>query len=363
MKRLSCISLSSMAAWIALVLAASTSVAQEPGWWTELKAKCGMSPSMAYNDWVAQGSPCNKGNSATATPPAAGSTAGQAFINGFQKGLASVQALQAQMLKTVANTNAAAAAIDAAKAQTDEQEENAIQAAELARHQAAGQGSTSTDFQSQYNSANQLLGGGMAPAALLPGVDAGLPGGAPQQQAWQQLHCMAFLSGIAFDDLALGDIADYHDIRAEAAKAADGSRTGVACPQAPAFPDLRSENKSLLGVAASRLKSDMEQADQIAARLKQANYRPSVPPITAPAGDPQLAALVKQQQALGAVQSAENPYSDPKQFAQFEKDRQTLAQDIQDSGKIQKKDFGSLGVDLGIVPIPSPISQASTPKE
>jgi hypothetical protein len=342
-----------------LVLAGNICVAQEPGWWTALKAKCGMSPSMAYNDWVAQGSPCKSNQSTAATTPAAGSTAGQAFINGFQRGLANVQALQAQMLKAVTSANAAAGAIDAAKANTDEQQENAIMAAELARHQAAGQGTTATDFQNQYNSANQLLGGGLVSAALLPGADSGLQGSAPQQQAWQQLHCMAFLSGIAFDDLALGDIADYHDIRAEAAKAADGSKTGAACPQAPAFPDLRALNKSLLGAATRRLKSDMEQADQIAARLQRANYRPSVPTVTAPADNPQLAALMKQQQALGAVQSAENPYSDPKQFAQFEKDRQTLAQDIQDSGKIEKKDFGSLGVDLGTVP--APLSQASSP--
>ncbi len=361
MKRLSWTSLPCMAVWMTLLLAANVSVAQEPGWWTDLKAKCGMSPSMAYNDWVAQGSPCKSNQSTAATAPAAGSTAGQAFINGFQRGLANVQALQAQMLKAVANTNASAAAIDSAKANADEQQDSAIMAAELARHQAAGQGPTAADFKNQYNSANQLLGGGLAPAALLPGLDAGSQGSAPQQQAWQQLHCMAFLSGIAFDDLALGDIADYHDIRAEAAKAADGSKTGAACPQAPAFPDLRAQSPAMLGAATSRLKSDMEQADQIAARLQQANYRPSVPTVTAPAADPQLAALMKQQQALNAVQSANNPYSDPKQFAQFEKDRQTLAKDIQDSGNIRKKDFGSLGVDLGTVPAPA--SQASAPAQ
>jgi hypothetical protein len=315
---------------------------------------------MAYNDWVAKGSPCKSNQSAAATPPSAGSAAGQAFINGFKMGLANLQRQQANLLNAVTSANAAAEATDAAKAMTDEQQENAILAAELARHQAAGQGTTAADFQNQYNSANQLLGGGLAPGVLSPGVDAGSQGSAPRQQAWQQLHCMAFLSSIAFDDLALGDITDYHDIRAEAAKAADGSKTGAACPQAPAFPDLRAESKSMLSVAASRLKSDMEQADQIAARLQQANYRPPISAVTVPADNPQLAALMKQQQALNAVQSAENPYSDPKQFAQFEKDRQTLAQDIQDSGKIQKKDFGSLGVDLGTVP--SPFSQASAPK-
>jgi hypothetical protein len=34
----------------------------EPAWWTQQKRDCGLSPSLAYNDWAAQGYPCN-GNS------------------------------------------------------------------------------------------------------------------------------------------------------------------------------------------------------------------------------------------------------------------------------------------------------------
>ena len=34
--------------------------AQEPAWWTKQKADCGVSSGTAYNDWVAQGSPCKK---------------------------------------------------------------------------------------------------------------------------------------------------------------------------------------------------------------------------------------------------------------------------------------------------------------
>lgn len=41
----------------------------EPVWWTQQKRDCGLSPSLAYNDWVAQGSPCNKNSY---NPPNAG---------------------------------------------------------------------------------------------------------------------------------------------------------------------------------------------------------------------------------------------------------------------------------------------------
>lgn len=33
--------------------------AQEPAWWTKQKKDCGLSSSLAYNTWVAQGMPCN----------------------------------------------------------------------------------------------------------------------------------------------------------------------------------------------------------------------------------------------------------------------------------------------------------------
>lgn len=37
------------------------SLAGEPAWWTQKKRECGLSPSLAYNTWVSQGSPCKKG--------------------------------------------------------------------------------------------------------------------------------------------------------------------------------------------------------------------------------------------------------------------------------------------------------------
>jgi tetratricopeptide (TPR) repeat protein len=46
-----------------------SSYAAEPAWWTQQKADCGLPPSLAYNDWVAQGMPCNRnGNSVKPSP-------------------------------------------------------------------------------------------------------------------------------------------------------------------------------------------------------------------------------------------------------------------------------------------------------
>jgi hypothetical protein len=36
--------------------------ASEPQWWTDQKRACNLSPSLAYNDWVRSGSPCNRNN-------------------------------------------------------------------------------------------------------------------------------------------------------------------------------------------------------------------------------------------------------------------------------------------------------------
>lgn len=63
-----------------LILAISATAA-EPAWWTQQKIDCGLPASLAYNDWVAQGSPCNRGNtsSSTATTPTAPVAAGHEF--------------------------------------------------------------------------------------------------------------------------------------------------------------------------------------------------------------------------------------------------------------------------------------------
>lgn len=47
----------------------AVSTAAEPAWWTQQKRNCGLSPGLAYNTWVAQGSPCNSGGSSSSSAP------------------------------------------------------------------------------------------------------------------------------------------------------------------------------------------------------------------------------------------------------------------------------------------------------
>jgi len=52
-------------AWIIGLLVVFTcqlASASEPRWWTDQKQACHLSPSLAYNDWVRSGSPCNGDN-------------------------------------------------------------------------------------------------------------------------------------------------------------------------------------------------------------------------------------------------------------------------------------------------------------
>ena len=44
-----------------VLLSSFKAISQEPAWWTQQKRDCGLSPSLAYETWKAQGEPCNRG--------------------------------------------------------------------------------------------------------------------------------------------------------------------------------------------------------------------------------------------------------------------------------------------------------------
>jgi hypothetical protein len=98
---------------------AVSALAGEPAWWTQKKADCHLSPSLAYNDWVAQGSPCNTASSGasttTSTDPAVqighdlGNAIGQALVQSMQQVAAERERRRQQM----ANENRMAAEAEA----------------------------------------------------------------------------------------------------------------------------------------------------------------------------------------------------------------------------------------------------------
>lgn len=61
-----------LALCLVLIFSALNTIAQEPKWWTDQKRDCGLEPSLAYNTWVAQGEPCNRGGKIGGTGGGAG---------------------------------------------------------------------------------------------------------------------------------------------------------------------------------------------------------------------------------------------------------------------------------------------------
>jgi hypothetical protein len=297
------------------------------------------------------------GTSSSSSASSTGTTVGNAMANmvlTYQKALEAARAKDAAMrdAATAANNGAAASA-----SQNAEASEDAAQAQDLARHEAekAMESQASQDaFARQHNAAGAFLN----QTAAISSADAGTASPA-QQKAWKQLHCLAYVSRIAFEDLALNDFKDFHDLAPEASKAFNGSSMDVSCPAAP-FPDLSGKNNVDMGKVSGKLKSDLDQATQIAQRMEQLHPQQTTLPPLPPevASDPQLASAWKAQQAINAINDAPNPGKTPAEFSQVVNDRDKLRQAITDSNNAANGSIGSIQVDLG----PASSSSGSNPQ-
>jgi hypothetical protein len=308
-----------------------------------------------YYDWVQQNG-CKCGGSSTgsgkvtcdsSTTPSGTSTAPNpmvTFIQTYQKALEEARARQA------AERNAATAynnQIAAGASQDAAAKEDAAQDEDLAKYRArtANQAQANQDaFSNASKSAGDFLNRTMAASPDAPDPGHGSPA---MKKAWKQLHCLAYVSRIAFVDLALNDLSNYHDVAAESSKAVEGSAMDVSCPAAP-LPDLSGKNNVDMSKVSGKLKSDLDDANQMAQHLAQ--YHPEripLPPLPPDvAADPQLAAAWKVQQAINAINDAPNPGKTPDEFAQIVKDRDKLRQSLTDANNAANGNFGSIQVDL-----------------
>jgi hypothetical protein len=277
------------------------------------------------------------------------------FVQTYQKALDQARAREAAMrdAATAANDETAANA-----SQNAEASEEAAQAGDLAHFEAEKATEAQADqnaFAREHDSAAAFLNQN---AALTPD-DAG--GASPaQQKAWKQLHCLAYVSSIAFTDLALNDTKDFHDLAPEASKGFDGGAMDVSCPAAP-FPKLNGKNNVDMGKVSAKLKSDMNQATQIAQDIEKYNPEPATLPPLPPevASDPQLASAWKVQQAINAINDAPNPGKTPAEFAQIVNDRDQLRESLTDANNAASGKFDSIQVDLSSAPAtpPTPVPQ------
>jgi hypothetical protein len=306
-----------------------------------------------YQDWVNQNG-CKCGGSSVgsgkitcdSSTSSAASTAPNpmvTFMQTFQKALEEARARQAAArdAATAYNSQIAASASRDAAVKEDEAQEQ-----DLARYRArvADEAQANHDaFSSASKSAGDFLNRTMA-ASAVPDANHGTPA---MQRAWKQLHCVAYVSRIAFVDLALNNYTDFHDVSAESAKAFDGAAMDVSCPAAP-LPDISGKNNVDMNKISGKLKSDLDDANQMARRIEQ--YHPEripLPPIPPDiAGDPKLASAWKVQQAINAINNAPNPGKTPDEFAQIVKDRDKLRQSLGDANNAENGNFGSIQVDL-----------------
>jgi hypothetical protein len=261
----------------------------------------------------------------------------------YQQALEAARAHDAALrdAATAANNNAAASA-----SRDAESSENQAQDTDLATYRAR-KASQIQSGQDAFASAHASAGAFLDASLASPSSDSTHATPA-QQRAWKQLHCLAYVSRIAFVDLALNDITDYHDTASEASKALNGSTMDVSCPAAP-LPDLGGKNNVDMNKVSMKLKSDLDQAAQIAQHMEKLNPQqinlPAFPPDVA--ADPKLVSAWKVQQAINAINDAPNPGKTPQEFTQVLADRDKLRQILGDANNAANGNFGSIQVDLG----------------
>jgi hypothetical protein len=305
---------------------------------------------------------CGGDSSTSSSSDSSASSAGTAMGNAmatvvldYTKALAAARAREASDRDAATAFNNNVAANDSHDAEVREDQSQADDLAKFQAQKAAATQENQNAFASAHNAAGAFLDAGLSKSNS--DSSQGTPA---QQKAWKQLHCLAYVSRIAFEDIALGDVTDYHDVAAESAKAFNGAAMDVSCPAAP-FPDLsKSKNGSAdMGAVTQKLKGDLDQASAIAQRMEQ--YQPkqtTLPPLPADvASDPKLASAWKMQQAINAINDAPNPGKTPEDFTQVVKDRDKLRESIGDANNAANGNFGSIQVDLSsesTAPLPIP---------
>jgi hypothetical protein len=282
--------------------------------------------------------------STSATSATATSNPMVTLLQTYQKALDEARARDA------AQRNAATTyynGVAAGASQEAEFKEDQAQTEDLLKYRtkmAADEQDRQDSFANAHSSASSFLHQSLAAS---PAISDGTNGNPATLKAWKQLHCLAYVSRIAFEDLALNDYTDFHDLAPEASKAFEGKSMDVSCPAAP-LPDLSGKNNVDMSKVSGTLKNDLDRATQIQQRLEQYHLpQTTLPAIPADvAADPKLAAAWKVQKALNAVDAQPNPGKTPEEFIQIQRDRDTIKKSLMDSNNAANGDFGGIQVDL-----------------
>lgn len=305
-----------------------------------------------YNGWVKQNGcicpgstvgsghvTCSNSSGNTTSPASTAASPMVTLLQTYQKALdqARAQEQAARNAATAYNDRVAAGA-----SQDSEMKEDSAQADDLASYKTRKANEALANqnaFANAHSSASAFLDQSVANSSDSSGARPAV------QKAWNQLHCLAYVSRIAFEDLALNDMTNFRDVAAESSKGFDGAAMDVTCPAAP----VPNYGKAEMDKVRNKLKRDLDQASKIAQHLEQYHLPqatlPSVPPDVA--ADPQLAAAWKVQKALNAVDAQPNPGKTQEEFIQIQKDRDIIKNSLMDSNNAADGKFGSIQVDLG----------------
>lgn len=325
---------------LAVLMIATTSeaLAQEPAWWTQQKKDCGLSSSLAYNDWVAQGMPCNSsGGRNSGNPPP---------IN-YEAERIERERLAKEKAEAVAAAERERLAAEKRKKEKDAEfirdRDSAASTLKGSSGTAASQlkGLSGTD-----NSGLKGSGFDMGSTGLkeLRGDDRGARDQQGPQTAWKQLHCAAEIAGFALRALQKGEYGEFGVLSAEAMKALDGRRIDVVCNAAPPFPDLHGRAVDMDQVKEVE-KKILSRATAISERMKQRGEQPTLSP------DPAQTAKETPEEKIRRVQRELNQANSQKitgktqnEIDQQERDRKELAKLIIANNGLAKGELTSVGV-------------------
>lgn len=160
-----------------------------------------------------------------------------------------------------------------------------------------------------------------------------------QTRAWQQLNCVAAITGFALKALENGDNQEFDTLINEASIKFDGGRPSVECPAAPSMPDLKSSTVNMEQIQGKQ-KQILERASKIAERMKQTEDKSLGTKSTkpAPANETDLEKTVRVQKELNKKNS-EKEFGTQQEINEKEKNRKELTKLILENEKLTSVGF------------------------
>lgn len=245
-----------------MLISSNMALAAEPAWWTQQKRDCGLPSGLAYNNWDGQCNSSSSNNSGSSGRDFEAERRAQEQAEAARRAEAERQAgLERQRRAEDERRRQEEAARQAKFIRDRDDAANSLRGSNGMRITPNTSGGTALRGSSDLKDApNDSSLRGMQPAK-----NAATSG---QTRAWQQLHCVAAITGYALKALENGDSREFDTLINEASTKFDGGRPSVECPAAPPMPDLRSSTVNMEQIQGKQ-KQILDRAGKIAERMNQ----------------------------------------------------------------------------------------------